>query len=101
MPSLLPLHAGDTVADSAVTTIALDAVNEIIIKPIGCDVYLRLDGEEPKADGSQAEDWFLPAGVPEAMPVGHAVTKLKVIAPTGQSGSLKVIAYRNAQDLQD
>ena len=97
MPSYLPLHDSVAFTDAAVAEIALDAVNELIVKPIGGDIYIRLDGVDPSR---AADDWFIPAGVPEVIAIGHAVTSLKVIGETGDSGTVKVIGSRNAQDNQ-
>lgn len=100
MPSLTPLHAGDTFADSAVTEISLDGVNRIYIKPIGGDINVRLDGTDPAADTSQPEDWSIVDGATQEFVLGHAADTLKVIGQTGESGTVKVYGERNVQDNQ-
>lgn len=97
MPSYQPLHDSIAFTDGAVTEIALDGVNEVILKPVGGDVYVRLDGTDPTGAD---EDWFIPNGVPEIIAIGHAVTEVKVIGDTGASGVLKALGSRNAQDNQ-
>ena len=95
MPSNTPLHGSETFNDADVSKIALDSVNEIVIKPIGGDIYIRLDGADPSA---HADDWFIPNGVPETLKVGHSVTFLRIIGAPAASGTVKVYGSRFVQD---
>lgn len=93
MASNTPLHTSKAFT-TAVAELTIDSVNEAILKPVGDDVYVRFDGQDPTGGN---DDWFIPNGVPETFLLGHAVTAIKVKGSSG-SGVLKVFGSRMSTD---